>query len=167
MKYDSGSSRIALWFRRTGASKVHSRQAETPLLGYWRWLVDLRSLGSDGGHPVDSRGKPPAGTYDLLFYCDDTKGTVANLKPRGVSFKKEIGDHGYGFVTYFTMPRGIEVQLYELKYGSKENSSRIRQKEEGEHLQRELRTEIETTVQVTFGPGTAAQAVARFLAWPS
>jgi len=41
------------------------------------------------------------------------------LKARGVSFKNEIEDHGYGFVTHFTMPGGVEVQLYEPKYVKK------------------------------------------------
>jgi len=33
-----------------------------------------------------------------------------------VQFKGPVQDHGYGFVTYFTMPGGVEVQLYEPKY---------------------------------------------------
>src|SRR5713226_5998989 len=81
-----------------------------------------------GVHPVNNEGKPPAGTHDLSFYCDDIKGTVADLKSRGVSFKKEIKDHGYGFVTDFTMPREIEVQLYEPKYSKRKSSSRIHQR---------------------------------------
>jgi hypothetical protein len=41
---------------------------------------------------------------------------MAELRERGVRFKGEIADHGYGLVTYFTMPGGVEVQLYEPKY---------------------------------------------------
>ncbi len=52
----------------------------------------------------------------MSFYCDDIQGTVAELRSRGVEFKQEPADHGYGYVTYFTMPGGIEVQLYEPKY---------------------------------------------------
>jgi hypothetical protein len=40
----------------------------------------------------------------------------ADLKSRGVSFEKDVADHGYGFVTYFTIPGGLRVQLYEPKY---------------------------------------------------
>ncbi|HLL52111.1 MAG TPA: hypothetical protein VK447_01110, partial [Myxococcaceae bacterium] len=56
------------------------------------------------------------GSHDVSFYCDDIHGTVADLKSRGVAFEKDVADHGYGFVTYFTIPGGIRVQLYEPKY---------------------------------------------------
>jgi hypothetical protein len=52
----------------------------------------------------------------VSFYCDDIQGTVADLKARGVEFKGEIENRGYGMVTYFTMPGGVEVQLYEPRY---------------------------------------------------
>ncbi len=56
------------------------------------------------------------GTHNLSFYCDDIQATVADLKSRGVTFRKEVEDHGYGYVTHFTMPGGVQVQLYEPKY---------------------------------------------------
>jgi hypothetical protein len=31
-------------------------------------------------------------------------------------FTQEVEDHGYGFVTYFKVPGGFKVQLYEPKY---------------------------------------------------
>jgi hypothetical protein len=52
----------------------------------------------------------------VSFYCDDIQGTVADLRSRGVAFTQEVADHGYGFVTYFSMPGGVRVQLYEPKY---------------------------------------------------
>ncbi len=62
--------------------------------------------------------------------------------------------------------------LHGLLYGSDAQAPRtfIREfvkRKKVRTSKKELRTEIETTVQVTFGPGTAARAVARFLAWPS
>ena len=80
-------------------------------------MADLRpSVGDLGVHPLDESGEPPAGTHDVSFYCDDIHGTVAALRARGVQFDMEVADHGYGFVTYFTMPGGVKVQLYEPKY---------------------------------------------------
>lgn len=78
------------------------------------WLIFDFAQGDLGVHPIDHGGKP--GDHDVSFFCDDIKGTVADLKKRGVKFKHAPQDHGYGFVTYFTMPGGIEVQLYEPKY---------------------------------------------------
>jgi hypothetical protein len=81
-----------------------------------------------GVHPVDESGQPPAGTHDVSFYCDDIRGTVADLRARGVQFQGEVADHGYGFVTYFTMPGGVDVQLYEPKYSKSSATGRRRAK---------------------------------------
>jgi hypothetical protein len=83
------------------------------------WLIFDLPEADLGVHPVDESGKPPSGTHDLSFYCDDIHGTVAGLRARGVEFKDEVADHGYGFVTYFTMPGGVVVQLYEPKYAKR------------------------------------------------
>jgi predicted enzyme related to lactoylglutathione lyase len=80
------------------------------------WLVFDLPEADLGVHPVDASGRPPSGTHDVSFYCDDIHGTVADLKSRGVGFDQQVEDHGYGFVTYFTMPGGVRVQLYEPKY---------------------------------------------------
>jgi predicted enzyme related to lactoylglutathione lyase len=80
------------------------------------WLIFDLPEADLGVHPLDESGKPPSGTHDLSFYCDDIQGTVADLKSRGVEFREDIADHGYGFVTHFTMPGGVVVQLYEPKY---------------------------------------------------
>jgi hypothetical protein len=88
------------------------------------WLIFDLPEADLGVHPLDESGKPPSGTHDLSFYCDDIKGTVAILKMRGVEFEREIEDHGYGLVTYITMPGGVRVQLYEPKYTKRAASSK-------------------------------------------
>ncbi|HZI04823.1 MAG TPA: VOC family protein [Archangium sp.] len=80
------------------------------------WLVFDLPEADLGVHPTDPSQKPPSGTHDVSFYCDDIQGTVKDLRSRGVTFDMEVADHGYGFVTYFTMPGGVKVQLYEPKY---------------------------------------------------
>jgi hypothetical protein len=80
------------------------------------WLIFDLPEADIGVHPLDPSGGSPSGTHDLSFYCDDIQGTVAELQARGVRFDAEIADHGYGFVTYFTMPGRVKVQLYEPKY---------------------------------------------------
>lgn len=86
------------------------------------WLIFDLPEADVGVHPLDEEGRPPAGTHDVSFFCDDIRGTVADLKARGVPFRGEVEDHGYGFVTYFTMPGGIEVQLYEPKYAKRRSA---------------------------------------------
>ncbi len=80
------------------------------------WLIFDLPEGDVGVHPIEESGGPPSGTHNVSFYCDDIHGTVAELQARGVQFDQEVEDHGFGFVTYFTMPGDVKVQLYEPKY---------------------------------------------------
>src|SRR5712692_4218229 len=87
-------------------------------IGEGWWIFDLPE-GDLGVHPVDEPKDPggkDAGGHDVSFYCDDIHGTVADLKSRGVPFTKDVEDHGYGLVTYFTAPGGVTVQLYQPRY---------------------------------------------------
>jgi catechol 2,3-dioxygenase-like lactoylglutathione lyase family enzyme len=82
------------------------------------WLIFDLPEGDIGVHPIEGAyaDKVEPNTHDVSFYCDDIAGTVRDLRARGVQFKQDPQDHGYGYVTYFTMPGGVEVQLYEPKY---------------------------------------------------
>jgi catechol 2,3-dioxygenase-like lactoylglutathione lyase family enzyme len=80
------------------------------------WLIFKVPEADMGVHPSDSKDGAKPGTHDISFYCEDIKQTVADLKSKGVEFTQDIADQGYGFVTYFKMPGGVEVQLYEPKY---------------------------------------------------
>lgn len=82
-------------------------------IGHGWWIFDFAE-GDLGVHPIDHGAT--AGKHDISFYCDDLEGTVAEMKGRGVTFTKDIADHGYGLVTYFEAPGGITVQLYQPKY---------------------------------------------------
>jgi catechol 2,3-dioxygenase-like lactoylglutathione lyase family enzyme len=80
------------------------------------WLIFDVPEAEVGCHPVDAAGGPPAGTHDISFYCDDIEQTVAELTARGVEFTEPVADHGYGLVTYFKVPGGFRVQLYQPRY---------------------------------------------------
>lgn len=80
------------------------------------WLIFDLPESDLGVHPIEGTGGTPAGTHHLSFFCDDIQSTVAALRDRGVEFKNEVEDHGWGYVTVFAIPGGIEVQLYEPKY---------------------------------------------------
>src|SRR5438067_11259060 len=88
------------------------------------WLIFDLPEGDVGVHPVDDSGGTKPGTHDVSYYCDNIEGTVADLKSRGVQLKGQVQDHGYGLVTYFTMPGGVEVQLYEPKYQKRAGPAR-------------------------------------------
>lgn len=81
------------------------------------WLIFNLTEADMGCHPSDESHGAPSGTADISFYCDDIKQTVEELKSRGVEFKGNIEDHGYGFVTHFKAPGDFYIQLYQPKYG--------------------------------------------------
>lgn len=80
------------------------------------WLIFDLPEAEMGCHPADEKEGSPSGTHNISFYCDDIQKTVQELKTRGVEFSDGIADHGYGLVTHFKMPGGVEVQLYQPRY---------------------------------------------------
>lgn len=80
------------------------------------WLIFRLPEADMGCHPADEGDGAPSGTHDISFYCDDIYKTVDELKAKGVNFKGEIEDHGYGLVTHFLVPGDFYVQLYQPKY---------------------------------------------------
>jgi predicted enzyme related to lactoylglutathione lyase len=79
------------------------------------WLIFDAPEADLGVHPTDGK-EVASGTADISFYCDDINETMRDLESRGVEFTQEVQDHGYGLVTYFKVPGGFAVQLYQPKY---------------------------------------------------
>lgn len=79
------------------------------------WLIFDAPEADLGVHPTDGKA-PPTGTMEISFYCDDIGETVRQLEGRGVEFTQGVEDHGYGLVTYFKVPGGFTVQLYQPRY---------------------------------------------------
>ena len=82
------------------------------------WLIFKLPEADMGIHPADETGEKGAasGTPDISFYCDDIHQTVAELKEKGVSFRGEVEDHGFGFVTFLKVPGDFWLMLYQPKY---------------------------------------------------
>ena len=78
-----------------------------------RWLAD--HAADLGVHPTEG-SDVASGTADISFYCDEIEATVRELQSRGVEFTPKAEDHGFGFVTFFNVPGGFKVQLYQPKY---------------------------------------------------
>lgn len=79
------------------------------------WLIFDAPEADLGVHPTGD-DDASSGTADISFYCDDVEQTVRELRSRGVEFTQEVQDHGYGLVTFFKVPGGFTVQLYQPKY---------------------------------------------------
>ena len=48
--------------------------------------------------------------------CDDLESTMAELREKGIEFRGEPQDQGFGMVTTMLLPGGVEVLLYERKH---------------------------------------------------
>jgi hypothetical protein len=83
------------------------------------WLIFDIPEAEMGCHPADPAKGAPNGTHHISFYCDDIDQTVAELKGRGVEFTGPVVDQGYGLVTSFKMPGGLETMLYQPRYSKK------------------------------------------------
>lgn len=79
------------------------------------WLIFDAPEADLGVHPTEGE-EVASGTAAISFYCDDIDATVRELKARGVEFAQDVEDHGYGLVTFFRVPGGFTVQLYQPKY---------------------------------------------------
>ncbi len=80
------------------------------------WLIYDIPEADMGCHPATQRQGEKSGTHYVSFYCDDITATVNERSGRGVEFTDEVSDVGYGLAIHFTMPGGVEVELYQPAY---------------------------------------------------
>jgi len=83
------------------------------------WLIFDVPEAEMGCHPADEEKDAPSGTFDISFYCDDVEKTVAELRALRVQFSDGVIQRGYGLATHFSMPGGIEVELYQPRHAKK------------------------------------------------
>jgi len=87
------------------------------------WLIFNLPEAEMVCHPADAADGKKAGTHDISFYCNDIHKTVGELRRRGVKFTEKVTDRGYGLVTHFQMPGGVQAQLYQPRYAKKATKS--------------------------------------------
>jgi len=80
------------------------------------WLIFDLPEADMGCHPADNSPEGSSGMQNISFYCDDINKTVEELKAKGVEFKGNVEDHGYGLVTYFKVPGNFYIQLFQPRY---------------------------------------------------
>ena len=74
------------------------------------WLIFALPPGEIAVHPADR----PA--HQLTLFCDDLAATVEELQSRGVEFRGEPVDEGWGLVITMVLPGSVEVMLYEPRH---------------------------------------------------
>jgi hypothetical protein len=86
------------------------------------WLIFDMPEADLGVHPSDNA------YHSISFYCDDIHKTVEELRLRGVEFSSGITDEGWGLLTHFRMPGGMEVELYQPRYEKRSSQKMSRTK---------------------------------------
>ena|SRR5260370_37879509 len=89
------------------------------------WLL-FSMPGEVGCHPDGGKRDEDPVEQEFSFLCQDLDKTVAELKKRGVQFVHEIKDQGWGRLTRFRMPGGLEADLYEPRYHKPRPKARAR-----------------------------------------
>jgi hypothetical protein len=75
------------------------------------WLIFALPPAELGVHPSEG-----ATHHELLLHCDDVKATVAELRSKGLEFRGEPEDMGFGTGLTMVLPGGVDVLLYEPKH---------------------------------------------------
>jgi hypothetical protein len=76
------------------------------------WLIFALPPAELGVHPADA----PA--HELSFMCDDIETTMAELRAKGIQFKGEPENQGFGIVVTMVLPGGVNVMLYEPRHAT-------------------------------------------------
>jgi catechol 2,3-dioxygenase-like lactoylglutathione lyase family enzyme len=74
------------------------------------WLIFALPPAELGVHPAETP------SHELTLMCDDLDATVAELRAKGIEFRGEPEDQGFGIVMTMVLPGGVEMLLYEPRH---------------------------------------------------
>ena len=74
------------------------------------WLIFALPPAELGVHPAE---KP---SHELSLMCDDLDATVAELRAKGIEFRGEPENQGFGTVITMVLPGGLDMILYQPRH---------------------------------------------------
>jgi Glyoxalase/Bleomycin resistance protein/Dioxygenase superfamily len=74
------------------------------------WLIFALPPAEVAAHPAENP------SHELTLMCDDLGATVADLRAKGIEFRGEPEDQGFGIVITMVLPGGTEILLYEPRH---------------------------------------------------
>jgi catechol 2,3-dioxygenase-like lactoylglutathione lyase family enzyme len=77
------------------------------------WLIFAMPPSELGIHPSEGSTK-----HEICLMCDDLEATIEELRAKGIEFRGEPQDQGFGIVTTMLLPGGVEILLYESRHAS-------------------------------------------------
>jgi predicted enzyme related to lactoylglutathione lyase len=76
------------------------------------WLIFKLPPAELGVHPAE----PGHTQHQIGLMCDDLESTMAELRAKGIEFRGEPSDEGYGIVVTMVLPGGAEMDLYQPRH---------------------------------------------------
>jgi len=77
------------------------------------WLIFKLPPAEVGVHPSETSTK-----HELCLMCDDLEATMTELRGKGIEFRGEPRDEGFGITTTMLLPGSVELMLYQPKHAS-------------------------------------------------
>jgi predicted enzyme related to lactoylglutathione lyase len=76
------------------------------------WLIFALPPAELAAHPAD------APHHEISFMCDDLPATMDELRARGIEFRGEPQNAGFGITATMVLPGGVDVLLYEPRHAT-------------------------------------------------
>jgi hypothetical protein len=76
------------------------------------WLIFALPPAELGVHPAD------APRHELTLMCDELDTTMAELRTRGIAFRGEVQEAGFGRTATMVLPGDVEVMLYQPRHAT-------------------------------------------------
>ena len=76
------------------------------------WLIFALPPAELGVHPAEKQ------SHELSLMCDDLDATVAELRAKGIEFRGEPENQGFGIVITMVLPGGVEMMLYQPRHAT-------------------------------------------------
>jgi catechol 2,3-dioxygenase-like lactoylglutathione lyase family enzyme len=75
------------------------------------WLIFALPPAELGVHPSEGSTH-----HELSFMCDDVDATKSELESKGIEFRGEPQDMGFGIGVAMVLPGGVEALLYQPRH---------------------------------------------------
>ena len=76
------------------------------------WLIFALPPAELGVHPAEKQ------SHELSLMCDDLDATVAELRAKGIEFRGEPENQGFGTVITMVLPGGVDMMLYQPRHAT-------------------------------------------------
>ena len=74
------------------------------------WLIFALPPAELGVHPAEQA------RHEISLMCDDLAATMADLRARGIEFRGEPQQAGFGTMVTMVLPGDVDVMLYEPRH---------------------------------------------------